>query len=1069
MSKLFRPGGAISVFLVIILVPCLVLCFLYVDLSRIELSKSSVESTADTALNSLMANYDTVLNEYYGLIASVQDIDEYCTKSKEFFVKTLQANGVAEDQSNEIFSWVFTQMQGGDFSDILQGKLVKGSENIYAVENSGLGENPALIKEGVVEFMKYRAPIMAVQSIFDLLMDKGDTLKNDLLEAEKDAELSESRDEFSRTEGELNKREFYTYYYYQVYAHGGNLANTSGGPADLDVVEIRQYLEDAIKDYEDLSKETMARYWISKNTIPDSTSHYHIGLSSTTNKDGIKEHLATGGSYNELKTLKDVADSEKDGTYYIEWDTLEGAKNNVNTKLSELKTALENADTAVEKYASKDYGSEETQTNKEQWYYFARNAISSSISDVNKKGDALAKAYVKLLAMRDCTKDPNDTTFPNDWESQCNTAKDSAYSALSNIFDKYSTSGYDGKGAKYMTVKCALVELSSGGIRGRYDTASATSTLSGIASKIKGYRDQIAGYIEDLDFVINGDGKVIKHEVYSLDELEGLVWEYYADYGDWEDKTTNSETTLGESQQEDLSEYQKNNRDVDGDDVAKFKEKLEKERAALQGIIDDLDSVKFGNKKIMDIKDFDSFYSQFKSEFTKPTDYVTNQYMEDEGYRIYYDLLTPQNTGALIQKPSCKLVLEQGDDVYYDFLLGKGYGDTEASLNDLKGKVKGKEGKLDDFEKQGKDAEEASDDVKTGAGVIDNSTDVNVDEYASGTFGLTNVLTGFGKTIESIFSGGENVRDSLYSTLYAMNMFSYRTFVYEGLYDDYSHDHNDEITFENCDEKYNLVKSNWSNTDPVYIYNKSLTNHMIDNANNAAFNAEIEYILYGGTNKSNLKDAYTSIYELRLALNLASGFVNFWKAGKNTTADLINGAADLIAQVTRGIVPAPLTKCILIGLLAALESLNDMKILLKGVPLEVYKSTDEQWAYSIGSKGSEKDDVGLNDPKSPKKGTGISMQYSDYLFLFLFSAFSSGDEVTRMAYGRLGRLIEANIQIQKKGDGSYSLKNSKTMFTLTTEIEVEPMMMDLNLASDFRGQLDGGDWNKYTVKISRGY
>ena len=108
MIKKFRPGGAISVFLVIILVPCLVLCFLYVDLSRIELSKSSVESTADTTLNSLLANYDVDLSEYYGLVASVQNIDDFCAKSKEFFKKTLEANGVSEDQSNEIISWVFS-------------------------------------------------------------------------------------------------------------------------------------------------------------------------------------------------------------------------------------------------------------------------------------------------------------------------------------------------------------------------------------------------------------------------------------------------------------------------------------------------------------------------------------------------------------------------------------------------------------------------------------------------------------------------------------------------------------------------------------------------------------------------------------------------------------------------------------------------------------------------------------------------------------------------------------------------------------------------------------------------
>lgn len=91
MMKLFRPGGTISVFLVIILVPCLVVCFLFVDLSRVELSQSSVESTADTTLNSLMANYDTLLSDYYGLVASVQDIDQFYSVSEDFFKKTLVA------------------------------------------------------------------------------------------------------------------------------------------------------------------------------------------------------------------------------------------------------------------------------------------------------------------------------------------------------------------------------------------------------------------------------------------------------------------------------------------------------------------------------------------------------------------------------------------------------------------------------------------------------------------------------------------------------------------------------------------------------------------------------------------------------------------------------------------------------------------------------------------------------------------------------------------------------------------------------------------------------------------
>ena len=128
----------------------------------------------------------------------------------------------------------------------------------------------------------------------------------------------------------------------------------------------------------------------------------------------------------------------------------------VNTKLENLCTALSNADSDVEKYAGKNYGKEDGNTNEAQWYYFAYNAIRSSIEDVNKKGDALAKAYVKLQAMMDCEKDPEDTTFPDKWSGAAKDAMKYAEEALTNIFSDFSESGYKDKGKKYMTVKNAL-------------------------------------------------------------------------------------------------------------------------------------------------------------------------------------------------------------------------------------------------------------------------------------------------------------------------------------------------------------------------------------------------------------------------------------------------------------------------------------------------------------------------------------------------------------------------------------------------------------------------------------
>ena len=418
------------------------------------------------------------------------------------------------------------------------------------------------------------------------------------------------------------------------------------------------------------------------------------------------------------------------------------------------------------------------------------------------------------------------------------------------------------------------------------------------------------------------------------------------------------------------------------------------------------------------------------------------------------------------------MILEKGDDTYYDFLLTRGYESDGKSLKDLKKDVDEKDGKIDDFKKQKEDAENSEDTEKDKSGLdeIKNSSNVNVGEYEGSEFGAGTLLKGFAQTIENFANQkGPNVRDSLYATLYTMNMFSYRTYVYEGKYDDNTDNVHYDITYENCEDKYKTLSSRWADEKATYTYNKSLTNQMINNANNAAFNAEVEYVLYGSTNEANLKSAYANIYEIRLALNLASGYLNFWTAGKNTTADVINGAADLIAEITRHIIPAPVTKAVLIALLAALESIQDMKILNKGIPLEVYKVSDEQWSYSINKKGDSKDDVGISDPKSPKKGEGICMQYSDYLFIFLYSMFQSGDDKTNKAYCRLGRLIEANMQKVDKDHPQFSLKKSKTLFTLTSEIEVSPLMLDQPLASDYKDSLADGSWNRYTIEVTRGY
>ena len=60
MMRFFqKTKGAISIFLVIILVPMMTVSSLFVDASKVKLARSMAESAGDLTLNTALTNYDT--------------------------------------------------------------------------------------------------------------------------------------------------------------------------------------------------------------------------------------------------------------------------------------------------------------------------------------------------------------------------------------------------------------------------------------------------------------------------------------------------------------------------------------------------------------------------------------------------------------------------------------------------------------------------------------------------------------------------------------------------------------------------------------------------------------------------------------------------------------------------------------------------------------------------------------------------------------------------------------------------------------------------------------------------
>ena len=164
-----RIKGSISIFLVIIMVPMMCLSGLIVDGSRVELAKASMSSAGDLTMNSALANYDTVLKDVYGLFAMSQTAEDLEDNLYNYFVDTLMANGIItseEDVQNNPLLQDIAGAFSGQASNMLSMEVDKDDFTATKLKDSSLA-NPYILKNQIVEYQKYRAPVSSALSLLD--------------------------------------------------------------------------------------------------------------------------------------------------------------------------------------------------------------------------------------------------------------------------------------------------------------------------------------------------------------------------------------------------------------------------------------------------------------------------------------------------------------------------------------------------------------------------------------------------------------------------------------------------------------------------------------------------------------------------------------------------------------------------------------------------------------------------------------------------------------------------------------------------------------------------------------
>ena len=279
-------------------------------------------------------------------------------------------------------------------------------------------------------------------------------------------------------------------------------------------------------------------------------------------------------------------------------------------------------------------------------------------------------------------------------------------------------------------------------------------------------------------------------------------------------------------------------------------------------------------------------------------------------------------------------------------------------------------------------------------------------------------------------------------------MFSYDTFEKEGKYQLCG----SGVNLGNFEGKYSAVDSQWKSEDVKFTGNKTLTNKMINAENNYGYGNEVEYILYGGSNEKNKKSAYGTIFAIRYAMNLTPEFLYNWNE-----ANLNRDARD-VAMLSKGIIPAPLFKMVVILGLTGAESARDLQYLKNGMSVELIKNKDSmEITYN-----------NLNPATQKHVASKSAFFYSDYLKLLLFVKLTTKDEYA--FYARTADVIQANMAQKITPEQGFLMNKANVYYCAETSVKIEPLMLNLPLTSSYsEGKITDGVLGRIKYKAYRGY
>lgn len=178
--------GAVTVIVTLLLIPAMLVSGTAVDLARIHTARSIVQDANQLAANSVLTQYDAMLQDIYGLYGVMESDPILGDMLNEYIRVTIFGEGRQDKQLG-----TFQLFYGAGLQPT----------TVSLVDDQNL-RNPAVLRRQIEEYAKFRAPVIVVNEIWDRLA-KLEKVKADSDVIEQKLEIDEKFDDIDHLYKEI--------------------------------------------------------------------------------------------------------------------------------------------------------------------------------------------------------------------------------------------------------------------------------------------------------------------------------------------------------------------------------------------------------------------------------------------------------------------------------------------------------------------------------------------------------------------------------------------------------------------------------------------------------------------------------------------------------------------------------------------------------------------------------------------------------------------------------------------------------------------------------------------------